>query len=348
MNALAKLWTVAEIELRQRLVSRTFIVIIIAFGGLLLILSGLIATGWLLVSGSDSDGGLIFASTLWLTVFLGTILVPVLSGGAVNGDRNAGTLATTQLTLVSTWQLLLGKVLAAWLSSLALLAVAVPFLVVGAAISRMPIGASPAAVGVLAIEFGVFSGLGVAWSSIVRSTVFSVVCTYLTIAMLSVGSLIGFFVGAQLVSTTVTVTMYTPVWNTSSSTYDECTVEFREETVPRWDVVYPLLAMNPYVIVVDALPVNYTEFGEPADVMATQKTAVRLAQVPPDPEPIRDFCRPPTGDLGESSQQRVAATFPTWPFGAALHVALVGLLLWWGWSLTRTPTRRLSPGSRVA
>lgn len=342
MRALAKLWTVAEIELRQRLVSRTFLIIVIAFGALLLVLSGLIAVGWMLVSGAEDDGGLIFAATLWLTVFLGTLLVPVLSGGAVNGDRNAGTLATTQLTLVSTWQLLLGKVLAAWLSSLALVAVAAPFLAMGAIVSGLPIGASPAAVGILALEFGVFSGLGVAWSAIVRSTVFSVVCTYLTIAMLSVGSLIGFSVGAQLLATPVTVTTYTHASGTTSG----CKAEVSERSTPRWDLVFPLLAANPYVIVVDALPVNTTSTGQPVDAIGYQKFAVRAAQVPPEPTVVVNYCGvdsqppPPSPGLDE--------TTPTWPLGSALQIAMVGLLLWWGWSATRTPARRMSPGSRVA
>lgn len=349
MNGLAKLWTIAEIELRQRLVSRTFLIIVCAFGGTLLLLSGLIFAGWASLTNNTDEIGLVFTTTLWLTVFVGTVLVPVLSGGTVNGDRNSGTLATTQLTLVTTWQLLLGKVLAAWLSSLAMVAVAVPFLVLGAAISGLPLFTVPAAIGILVLEFGVFSALGVAWSAIVRSTVFSVVCTYLTLALLSVGSALGFAIGGMLLATTSSVTYITPVYEQVDGTRVRTGCETTERDVAsmRWDLVYPVLALNPYVIVVDALPAEF-EDGNPVGMIAGQQSLVRLAQVTPDMGGVVDTCNFSHLQGGQTTEELLRGTLPTWPIGALLQIGLVGLLLWWGWSGTRTPARRMPVGSRVA
>ena len=347
LTGLARTWTIAEIELRQRIVSRTFLVICIVFGAVLLVLSGLVMLGWGVLrdaAGPDGDGGVVFATTLLLTVFLSTVLVPVLSGGAVNGDRAAGTLATTQLTLVSTWQLLLGKVLAAWLSSLALVGIAVPFLVLGAVISDTGPLAVAAAVGSLTLEFAVFSALGVAWSAIVRSTVFSVVCTYLTLSLLSVGTFVAFTMGGTLITTTSTITVYQydPVANDSY----QCVPVQHERTSPRFDIVYPLLAANPYVIVIDSLPLEFDERGEPQTFLGQLQTGLRMAQLPPDRDTVEHWCG--TDTEREPTERTLEGTVPTWWYGALLHVLLCGLLLWWGWSKTRTPAGRLAAGSRVA
>ena len=41
-------------------------------------------------------------------------------------------------------------------------------------------------------------------------------------------------------------------------------------------------------------------------------------------------------------------TTPSWFVGLAVQILLAGGLLWWGGSRTRTPSRTLPPGTRIA
>ena len=66
----------------------------------------------------DDGGGGVFSTIVFFVLLLGTLVSPALSGNAINGERDAGTLATTQVTLISTAQLVVGKWVAAWLTAL--------------------------------------------------------------------------------------------------------------------------------------------------------------------------------------------------------------------------------------
>ena len=44
----------------------------------------------------------------------------------------------------------------------------------------------------------------------------------------------------------------------------------------------------------------------------------------------------------------MASTTPSWFVGLFLQLVLTAGLLWWGWARTRTPARRLPPGTRIA
>ena len=41
-------------------------------------------------------------------------------------------------------------------------------------------------------------------------------------------------------------------------------------------------------------------------------------------------------------------TTPSWFVGLAVQLVLAGALLWWGGARTRTPSRTLPPGTRIA
>ena len=50
-------------------------------------------------------GGLLYSLVIYFVLLLGVLVAPAMSGNAINGDRDSGTLATTQVTLITTWQL---------------------------------------------------------------------------------------------------------------------------------------------------------------------------------------------------------------------------------------------------
>ena len=110
-----------------------------------------------------------------------------------------------------------------------------------------------------------------------------------------------------------------------------------------------LLAANPYVVMADAAPTSYDSHDNPVDVFGFIKTGVRGAQHPPDLSPRWDECDPESwNNQGVTPRELIEDSTPSWFVGLAIHLVLGGSLLVGAISATRTPARRLSPGSRIA
>ena len=122
-----RIGTLVRLELRQRVRSVAWYVLLGIFAVLLLVVT-VLASAVVLTS---PDGGCgVYSVVVYFVLLLAVLVSPALSGNAINGDRDAATLAPVQVTLATTGQILLGKFLAAWITGLAFVAVAVPFLVV--------------------------------------------------------------------------------------------------------------------------------------------------------------------------------------------------------------------------
>src|SRR5690606_26231804 len=110
-----------------------------------------------------------------------------------------GTLATTQVTLVSTTQLVLGKFLAAWITTLAFAAATVPFMLYAGLRGSLSPATVASSLGVIAAEMAVVAAFAVGLSAVMRKGILSIVATYLLVALLSTGTLIGFgLIGASI------------------------------------------------------------------------------------------------------------------------------------------------------
>ncbi|KAB1657946.1 ABC transporter permease [Pseudoclavibacter chungangensis] len=354
MNGLRRIWTVTELELRQRVVSRTFYILLCIFFLTLLATVGLIVTITFTAASRSSDfrgdSGWTYGASVYLVLFLATIITPVLAGGTINADRSAGTLATVQVTAVRTPELLIGKFLAAWISSLAFAVVAIPFLVTGALIAGPGGGAAVVPTLLLLVfELGFLSALGVGFSGLVRSPLFSIMFTYLTASVLTVGTLVGFAAGATLFlqekETEVRSYAVGAVQNGASVSTCESSIEIM--TYPRTDLVYPLLALNPYVMIADVTPVSAHDDEAPS-MLGGIKILVRQAQITPEMPDVIDYCTSDYGSDAPTTQEVLDRTVPTWFIGGALHTFLgAGLLALAGLRL-RTPAGKLSAGTRVA
>ena len=106
-------------------------------------------------------------------LLLAVLVSPTLSGNAINGDRDAATLAPVQVTLATTAEILLAKFLAAWITGLAFVAVlgAVPAL--GDARGRGDAGQQSAvSLIILIVEIGVIAAIGVGLSGIIGRPLF--------------------------------------------------------------------------------------------------------------------------------------------------------------------------------
>lgn len=334
------LWVVAEIELRQRVRGVAWYVLIGLFAGLLLLVTVILAVALAPFSGGVSTAGsTIYSTVIYFVLLLCSLVVPALSGNSVNGDREAGTLATTQVTLITTPQLVLGKFLAAWLSAIAFLVVSIPFLGFSVLVGGVSADTAIVSVLVLLLELGLFSAAGVGLSGILRRPLFSVVVSYLLVALLSVGTLIGFGLGSIAVQTHAT-------FGDSYRDGITCHVDpSYEHSIPRPDLVWWMLAANPYVVMADASPTHYTSNGNtPDDLFGFIKLGVRSAQLAPQLEPDPTCSR----DAYPGARQIIDSTVPSWIVGLLIHLAIAAAALWGAIALTRAPSRRLAAGSRVA
>jgi ABC-2 type transport system permease protein len=340
---------VLSLELRQRVRGVAWYVLLGIFVGLIAIVTVLLSIAFAGVP-YDSTRGATFSTIIYFVLLLGTLVTPALSGNAINGDREAGTLATTQVTLITTWQLILGKFFAAWVTALAFLVAAVPFLVFSAIVGGMDPAIIVVSVLVLAIELGVVAAIGVGLSGILNRALFSIVTTYLVVAALSLGTLIAFGLGGAVVRSTVTSTTSDPASFSDSGTGTECLPpEVTTYEVPRFDYFWGFLVANPYVLLADAVPTEFSA-GYPTDLFGNLKVAVRSVQIPPKTTFSYDACAESATEPQQQPvpEQIIASTVPGWFVGLIIQLILAAGALVAAWARTRTPTGRLGKGNRIA
>lgn len=346
---------VIGLELRQRVRGVAWYVLIGIFVALVAIVTALL---WFASRGTDA-GGWLYSLILYFVLLLGTLATPAFSGNSINGERDAGTLATTQVTLLSTWQLVLGKFVAAWISSLAFLVASIPFIAIALVLGNLDAATIAVSIVILAVELGVLAAIGVALSGIVTRPLFSIVLSYLVIAALSVGTLIAFGLLGSVTRSTVVETYV----GFDAPSYDDETGEpinpvcsepvVNSYEVPRFDLYWGILAANPYVVLADSSPGGFDKDGNPTNLFSTLSTGVRSVQSPPELTVHNDECANAMNgweftDDYKSAQQIHDEAVPSWFVGVAIHVLLAAGALWWAWARTKTPAGRLPKGSRIA
>lgn len=345
--------TIVALELAQRVRG---IAVYVLLGLFILLLAATTALLWW-VGAEAGNGGYLFSTIVYFVLLLGTLLAPALSGAAVNGDRDAGTLATTQVTLVSSTQIVIGKFLASWLASLAFLAVSLPFLLSSFALGALPLRTVVASLLVLLVELAVVSAVGVGLSAVISRPLFSAAATYLVVAALSIGTLIAFGLGGAAIQTEVrsTYVAMDPGMAPQEGSGDAPVCLPAQVSVyeaPRYDLVWGVLAANPYVVLADAGGGQFDANGYPIDLFSQFASGVRSAQIPPETQSsyneCEDYLGGYAGDDYPTSEEVWNSTTPSWFVGLAAHVLLGGGLLLWGIARTRTPATRLPRGQRIA
>jgi len=381
--SLQRIGTLVRLELTQRVRSVAWYVLLGVFFVLLLIVTALAfavfppvpddSTG---TFGPPSGPGA-YSVVVYFVLLLSVLVSPTLSGNAINGDRDAATLAPVQVTLATTAEILLGKFLAAWITGLAFIAVAVPFLIVAMVAGSVPAATLLVSFVILIVEIGVIAGVGVGLSGILARPLFSVAVTYLVVAALVVGTLIAFGLGGSAIRSETVNSYRTLVYDEQQSfpqvppecmtaepgqtePLPQCIIGPTEPTytcgpwqttryeVARFDRVWWFLAANPLVVLADATPSTFRD-GYPVDLFSQIKSGVRFVQQPPQLETTWDECDQDAGQReSPTAEEVVESTTPSWFVGLAIQLALTAALLWWAWARTRTPARRLPPGTRIA
>ncbi|MGQ0575667.1 MAG: ABC transporter permease [Pseudonocardia sp.] len=300
-------------------------------------------------------GPTVFGFLLLILVWLALLVVPALAAQSVNGDRDRGTLATLQVTLLSPAEIALGKFVAAWGTALVFLATALPWVAWAVALGGVGLARALALLGIVTVLLGVVAAVSLALSTLLRRTTTSGVLAYLAVFALVVGTLVAFGLVSTATTETRRVVYAEPVWDDplraefdaegdpiAPDRYEERTYD---ETVLRTERTWWLLAPNPFVVLGDAAPglpvVTDSRTGRPVDVDALDplgaiREAVRAARAGPDPA---------TGVLLTEPVRRGPAV---WPWGLAFNLALGGVALAVTVRRLRTPTRAIPRGSRVA
>lgn len=361
--SLGVLGTLVLLELRQRIRSVAWLVLVIVVFVLVGIVTALLWASLDAFGGNVDETAGVYSTIIFFVLLVGTLVTPAVSGGAINGDRDAGTLATTQVTLATTGQIVLAKFLAAWTVALTFLAASLPAMLFTVLAGGVRLDTLAASLGVLVLELGVVAAVGVGLSGLIARPLFSVVTTYLVVAALSIGTLIAFTLGGLALQTERTQT-YIGIDYSVGGEFDPETglpeeiVCLEPETytypVPRFDLVWGILAANPYIVLADAAPTTFTSDGYPEDLFGQIALGVRSAQLPIEFDEVIDECAAAlAGDLNsayefETPQEVFDRTVPSWFVGLAIHLVLAAAALAGAVARTRTPAGRLPTGSRVA
>jgi ABC-2 type transport system permease protein len=221
--------TVAVLELRQRVRSTRWVIVLalwfVLLGGLTTLirfavhramdpgqLTGTTVDAAAVQAATDraaqAAGAMMFGIILFLVLGLAGLVAPALTTTSVNGDRAAGVLATLQTTLLSAAEIAVGKLLAAWATALALLAAATPFILWAYLEGGTSAGRLLVTVALLAVMLLVVCAMALGWSAITARTSTSAVLTYLSVVLLGLGLPVLFGISVPLVSSNEAVRVY--------------------------------------------------------------------------------------------------------------------------------------------
>jgi ABC-type transport system involved in multi-copper enzyme maturation permease subunit len=357
--------TVATLELRQRVRASRWVVVLSLWFGVIGLVSGL--SWWALNDPMASSGAAMYDVVIFFVLGLGMLVVPALTATSINGDREHGVLATLQTTLLTSADIVLGKLLAAWGIAAAFLATALPFLVWAWVEGGISLGKILLGLLVLVLVLGVVCATGLMFSTLTARPVASAVLTYLTMGALVFGTVIGFGLTAFLVQETEPVRVFgipddfypaqvePPTPDTPSPpvpTRADCTTFTREETVVHTERTWWMLPLNPFVVVADAAPSESARRGQMDSGFTPMRwisEGARAARLGPT-STVRQECwvdmdadAMPPDPVAEAARDQAV-----WPFGLAF-------LLLGGVGATavahrrlHTPIRRLPNGTRIA
>jgi ABC-type transport system involved in multi-copper enzyme maturation permease subunit len=375
--------TIAALELRQRLRTSRWPIV---FGIWVLLIAAIsFLSYWATNDPELRSGSAMYDIVVFFVLGLSMLIVPSLTATSVNGDREHGVLATLQTTLLTEWDIALGKLLSAWVVALAFLATSLPFLAWAWFEGGISGGRIVLSLLVLVLVLAVVCAIGLMFSTLTARPVSSAVLTYLTMGALVFGATIGFGLSAFLVTQDapqqvagIPESWYTehqpPAFDPSDPsltpdqleqiqksqaepTRADCVTFTRTGTVAHTERIWWMLPLNPFVVVADAAPSQprkdagiYSSGFTPMRWISAGARAARNG-----PSDVHDECSgyvaSPDGSFNGDSGDPLAKaldTAPVWPYGLAfLLLAGAGATALAG-SRLRTPIRRLPNGTRIA
>ncbi|MDQ1181888.1 ABC transporter permease [Rhodococcus sp. SORGH_AS_0301] len=357
------------LELRQRLrTTRWRVTLAVTFTVMSLAVFG---SMYLALSVDEADANYdgwarnLYAVVLGVELFLGVVLAPTLTATSINGDRKDATLSVVQATPISHWQLAVGKLLGSWVSCLALVAVASPYLVWGIVAAPYGIGTSVLGVIVLCVIFLCYCGIGLGYSALTARPAGSAVLTQATVFFLVLGlpALFGLLYSTTAEDHEVVGAEYTYVddsFDTVPDCRDVATVRSYEHTERIWW----LLAPNPFLILPDVVAADdnpsvrvWTSDERPPDPSVARPIAETLSTARTGPYLTEPTCADTASTYRVSASNRSfydeqvafesGKIGDSWYLGLAVNVILGALGLTVAARRLRVPARTLPRGVRI-
>ena len=355
--------TIMVLELRQRVRATRWRIMLGIWLAVLIVLCGglVIAVETTSPDGASND----FLLTLYDIVVcfvlgIGLIVAPTLSATSINGDRADATLALLQATALRSREIVVGKLLAAWVAAIAFLGVAVPFLILLTVAGGSHWQALLAHLVILVFTLGAVCAIGLGFSGLTARPSASAVLTYLVVAALTVGTPLATAVSASLVTGPQTVVTYRMDYDASSEEQFVCKPEPEVSThdVTRTNRIWWMLAPNPFVALGDATahapqqPAS-ASFGDPASLLSLTGQGVDIMRNPQADRVVHNYCEDREDSHDDSSSRRnrggpLAEHLVFWPASLAVLVALGAGGVVTASRRLRVPAGRLPRGVRLA
>jgi len=335
--------TVARQEFRLRIRAGRWKWLLASFFVVLALFTLLLSSALGTLAGSDGQGAILYGGLMLFVLGLALLVVPALAAQSVNGDRERGTLATLQVTLLTPAEIVLGKFLAAWGTALVFLALTLPLVLYAMTQGGVPLSRVVVVTLVLALLLGTVCAISLWLSSVLTRTTTSGVLAYLAVFALTIGTPIAFGLATAVTTETIVVGGDAPCPPGDTLCLPGSGQQSFETTQVRPDRTWWLLAPNPFVVLADASPQRSADAldgaAEDLDPLGNIGRAVRFLREPP---------RPVFGAGGPLEPGEPERSRPLWPTGLAIDVALAAGALALTVRRLRTPTRTLPQGQRVA
>ena len=311
--------------------------------------AGLLLFAWLLnvVTSRSQDlaghrGTVLFGGLQLFMLALALFIVPALTSQSVNGDRERGRLGVLQVTELSSFDIVAGKLLAAWGAACVFVIVSAPITVWALFEGGIAFLQVIVVTLVMMLLLGIICAIGLGLSALLARSTTSSVLTYVAVFVLALGTL----VLAGLVASIANAS------NNGGST----------------NAAWYFLAPNPFVILADAAPsAPLSRTCYPTEAVPTLGTTTpgRAAIFTPTAPAPRTICvtNVPSGDVLGAIRQGVRgmesssegpvsggsnAGGPVWPYGLSFDLLVAAGLLWSAVRSMRTPKRHLPRGVRLA
>jgi ABC-type transport system involved in multi-copper enzyme maturation permease subunit len=296
-------------------------------------------------------GPQLFGALMLFVLGLTLLISPALTSQSINGDRERGTLATLQVTLLSAREIALGKLLAGWSVGLVALGLTVPFVIWSLAEGGVGVLRALVTLLIVALLVGVICAVSQALSALLTRSITSGLLSYVVTFALTVGTLIAFGLALSLTDEQVHHT-------DTNTNYSYTSTESHSERV------WWILAPNPFVILADAAPAlpplhdprTGKEIGRPSDPLATVRDSVRRERR--GNEQQSQQCAYFDDSNGAMVQNPYGLQVPlcpkpteppaVWPWGLGFDVLLGVGAVWVTTRRLRTPANKLGRGVRVA
>ncbi|MGI8773721.1 MAG: ABC transporter permease [Actinomycetota bacterium] len=312
-------------ELRQRIRGKRWWILLgiwffIIFGFTSLIRNGAKSAYRFDPEFADPIGNVMFGSLVLFVLGLMSLIIPSLTSTSINGERDRGTLAVLQSTMMRPGQIFLAKFVSALIVAAAFLAATVPLTLWAATEGGISFGRTVIVYVLLLVSSALLVVIGLAASSLVRKPSLSAVAAYSVVFLLTIG---------------------TPIlFGLSLATAEER--GFERMVGWRWAILAP----NPFVVVADAAPRAGEDRFFSNDPLAGIRDSVRQARKPPRPRGAEGVIEFDPENPQEEFEFGGGAAL--WPTGMAIQAALAAIGVYIVIRKLKVPARRLGTGERIA